>query len=817
MRDKRTIFVLLGLFLVIYAAVLLYTDHIVWDSAVYIGMGKYLYSGGDAGLYELTRPVLLPFMIGFLWKAGMDALLAAKLLTLVFVAGTGLLTYLLASEIFGRRTAILSVILLAVTPLFFKYSTLPLTGIPAAFLILGSALLLVRGSYFMAGLAAGLGFVMRFPAGLMLLVCGILLLTHRHPLKDLLRFGTVVLLGFSLVGGAYLLSNMYLFSDDYPTLQEAAFRPLQRAAWHQAQPAETIRGDTLYSWIADQLYYPVGLLWDNPLLAFSLVAVFFLAQQRPRNTATVLVPLLVFLLYFTYISNKQLRFALLFLPFLSILSAFGILSLRKWFQHRPAKSVFTTALVAFGVILVILLPIRAMPLFYYVERADFGPELNDALQERGISGPVMATDPLPAAYIENRIFFYGFSPAEALKKFELQFDGDTLIYNPKAFWCSSADKDCEQDKETVLRHLLHTHNTIFYGTYFGHEYYAFSKNHSIKPIDKDMLPEDIPVSLAKNPRGTRSLVVFRVDHAFSIFRDDGSNSLWHPERMEKTIGIFRERPATFAVIPKDLMEMPEGNFSFVKYSLAAMPDVEVAQLGYSHEDKGGSSEFSGISYNNQRNDIEKGLSFIEDKLSTDVTTFIPPFNNADRNTLKVLEDLGYRVFSSTPGNLLPPSDEVVRIDLDLSFLEWTEGRSRPMTLDELKAEFDHFYSYRDHIILSVSYTTYPDMDALLSLVAHIEGRDVTLVNLRSLGEWLRFRDEVKLLAGKDSLKISVPAGADHVDGLTLAFEQSGEYTMESDYTGDLYLSNNNVNDLTVCLNGACHVLAPHEARLYEGD
>ena len=49
-------------FLVVFKLyIILTTFHLIgWDEAVYLGMGKYIYSGGAIGLFEEIRPLGLP-------------------------------------------------------------------------------------------------------------------------------------------------------------------------------------------------------------------------------------------------------------------------------------------------------------------------------------------------------------------------------------------------------------------------------------------------------------------------------------------------------------------------------------------------------------------------------------------------------------------------------------------------------------------------------------------------------------------------------------------------------------------------------------
>jgi hypothetical protein len=80
------------------------------------------------------------------------------------------------------------------------------------------------------------------------------------------------------------------------------------------------------------------------------------------------------------------------------------------------------------------------------------------------------------------------------------------------------------------------------------------------------------------------------------------------------------------------------------------------------------SEFRGLSYQEQLIKIEKGKKFLEDRLGQDINIFVPPWNIYDRNTLKVVEELGFTTISaglhSTPDK-----------DSNLKFLPETENLS----------------------------------------------------------------------------------------------------------------------------------------------
>src|SRR3989338_4171249 len=100
-----------------------------WDSAVYTGMGKYIYSFGNAGLWEATRTVAWPLMLGFLWKIGLNAVFVGRILEIVFGSLCILLAYLIGKKLFNERTGLLASALLAFSPTFFFFNGVMLTEI----------------------------------------------------------------------------------------------------------------------------------------------------------------------------------------------------------------------------------------------------------------------------------------------------------------------------------------------------------------------------------------------------------------------------------------------------------------------------------------------------------------------------------------------------------------------------------------------------------------------------------------------------------------------------------------------------------------
>ena len=79
--------------------------------------------------------------------------------------------------------------------------------------------------------------------------------------------------------------------------------------------------------------------------------------------------------------------------------------------------------------------------------------------------------------------------------------------------------------------------------------------------------------------------------------------------------------------------------------------MDAAQHGYSHQTLqsqpgGWHTSFVGLDYDSQLYKIRTGKVFLDEMLHTKLTTFIPPFNSYDPNTLKALEKLDFQCLSA---------------------------------------------------------------------------------------------------------------------------------------------------------------------------
>ncbi len=80
--------------------------------------------------------------------------------------------------------------------------------------------------------------------------------------------------------------------------------------------------------------------------------------------------------------------------------------------------------------------------------------------------------------------------------------------------------------------------------------------------------------------------------------------------------------------------------------------IEIALHGFAHQTKKNRmhghipTEFYGMNYSSQLSLLKKGKDHLENIVNTEIDIFIPPWNTYDTNTLKALEELGFKGIST---------------------------------------------------------------------------------------------------------------------------------------------------------------------------
>lgn len=241
-----------------------------------------------------------------------------------------------------------------------------------------------------------------------------------------------------------------------------------------------------------------------------------------------------------------------------------------------------------------------------------------------------------------------------------------------------------------------------------------------------------------------------------VFRLDDFSALSSADFELRTIDAFRKARAsiTIGVIPfhytvpgadpssPDVVPLTPLKAAMLK---AAVKDgtVDIALHGYSHQaiNAEHTAEFSGLGYDMQLERLAKGKEFLEAMIGVPVTTFVPPWNRYDLNTLRALEELGFSTISaSLPGPAIKESSlNFLPATCDIKHLQDAVRAARNSSADQpLIVVLFHEYDFRE-VDEKQGNITYPEFADLL--------------------EWLHSGGDVRLLSISEATKVIHNLGA----------------------------------------------------------
>ena len=187
MKWKKSIFFIV--LVAFFVRLLFFFDYhpLWWDSAVYAGMGKYIWSWAQQGLWEPLRPIFWPLLLGGIWKSGLDIVFFGRIITLIMSLAIIWFTYKISLTFYDGDIALISAALVSFSTLFFFYTFRLYTEIPALFFVLLGFFFLQKKMYLYSGMFVGIAFLTKFPAGIFL-VSFLPLILDRKKYKPLIHY-----------------------------------------------------------------------------------------------------------------------------------------------------------------------------------------------------------------------------------------------------------------------------------------------------------------------------------------------------------------------------------------------------------------------------------------------------------------------------------------------------------------------------------------------------------------------------------------------------------------------------------------------------
>ena len=223
----------------------------IWDETVYLGMGKYIATGGNIGLFEVIRPIILPIIlsIGYLFSItvlnlninvlNLNLIIFGQLISLIASSISIILTYLIALKIFNNEKnlsnnkiiyATLSALFVAMTPIFFYESIMIMTESLCLMFILWTIYLIINEKYFFGGIMLGIAFLTKFPSIIILIPILTYILISQNNVKEAftikdtsktnknikkyLKNIALIILGIVIITIPYFIYNVIKYTPD---------------------------------------------------------------------------------------------------------------------------------------------------------------------------------------------------------------------------------------------------------------------------------------------------------------------------------------------------------------------------------------------------------------------------------------------------------------------------------------------------------------------------------------------------------------------------------------------------------------------------
>ncbi|MBT4447056.1 phospholipid carrier-dependent glycosyltransferase [archaeon] len=458
-----------------------------WDSSIYLGVSKYIYTLGSSGIWEPYRPLIHPILLGFFWKIGANVVWVGKFLDLIFSLTTIILSYKIAKRVYSKKAAYYTAFILAIAPLSIMFTGLILTEPLALTLCLAAVYLFInretilpswKNKYknLMIGTIFAIAALTKFPLAMIffstLIARQIIArkqVITKHQIIKQLKESIFLLFGFSIPFIPYLILNYILYSD--PLL------PFTSGSW--------IVGTFLWQydtnfWFYFTDFFPVYQLFA--IIPFAII-LFIINKDYKNESKTLIVTssTLLFLYFWLIVPRKEIRYLIMLYPFWIILISDIIAKVETrisqlLFQNdkldpsekksNTQKSIFQKFQPFLAVVIIITAIIGAQVfpaanISYTTTVYDSEIELlGDYIIENKITEPILSSSPYIIEHVDNLIYpTADISLANAVYERKAG-DYSYILVRDCDYVCHSSDTECKEEKEKFLNRIDNENNLL---------------------------------------------------------------------------------------------------------------------------------------------------------------------------------------------------------------------------------------------------------------------------------------------------------------------------------------------------------------------
>lgn len=441
-----------------------------WDSASYIGFGKYFFSLGQIGFLDIVRPVILPFILGFIWRIGLNPVMFGVLLQVVASSISVYLVYRITQSLFNnKKISLIAAFLLAIDPIIFNNVQHQLTE------TLGMMFALYAVFFFLnyldspnlkkylvySAIFCGVSFLTRFTfaiIGLTLFI--ILVLKKKANLKTKIKSGLIFSVTGLLTITPYLLLNILMYKNP--------LFPLLRGVYEIGLAGQMIG----YSSFFYLIEIPKLSLF---LVLASLGVLFLLFELKDEKKRTILLLLLLGVIYHSFfVAVKDLRYSILFLPFLIIIASYAA---QKLISYNKILILLVFGLLLFSTYISLQNDIIYLK-YTQTEAQNFleNNYYNYFDKKEFYGATVLSTNPYPAALSDVRLHSFFIPNVVILKDFEKTNQTFYVMFSDIDNSCDinmSLCKKKEVEEGDAAAYLFNHYEKIYNTSVIGADYYIF--------------------------------------------------------------------------------------------------------------------------------------------------------------------------------------------------------------------------------------------------------------------------------------------------------------------------------------------------------
>mgnify|MGYP001609020117 FL=1 len=433
LRDNIGIVAIISLFLCANIIFLNFYSDVWWDSSVYIGMGKYIFSFGKSGLWEESRPLIFPFILGIGWKLGFDAVYFGRVVSVIFAILTILMTYSIGLKLFSKKAGLLAAFFTAFSYTFLFYSPNILTEMPSMLFLLLAFYFFLGNRFFLMGLTAGIAVMTRLFQTFALIGLGLVFLVSMRKKPNFARKLFYCAAGFLMLVLPYLILNYYIYNDMLEPFKVQTHLT-RTTGWMHYEEA---------------LFYIKGLLKENFFIVLLLLLPLFFRKDH-GFLALFLIPS-IYLTIFSIVRNKDMRYALIAMPFLYLLLSYCMIQIYNKIKHKKlALAVF--ALLSAAWTATTFMSFQNIVLYNYQRNDEGFLHFQDYLRDN--NGNAWITNPLYALHSDQKIdgLLYFYSSQNLINFINYKKDYvDTILFNSCDIPCPPAELDslCPERRKMI--------------------------------------------------------------------------------------------------------------------------------------------------------------------------------------------------------------------------------------------------------------------------------------------------------------------------------------------------------------------------------